>query len=103
MSFNNPKGKKEAMSEVSRFAKENLDWVVSGIVVFVSIIATVISATWILSNSINDKLVSMEKRIDQRMTSIERDLTVIKTVLTMKNILPNDLTVEREDAGVAQW
>ena len=37
-----------------------------------------------------------EKNIDARFAQIEKDITIIKTVLLMKDILPKELAVKKE-------
>ena len=54
-------------------------------------------------DNVNDRFVAMDTRINERFTAIdtrfsaiEKDIAVIKAVLIMKNIIPQDLTKSTE-------
>lgn len=42
-------------------------------------------------NNINDKFDTRFNHLENRLTAIEKDLTIIKTILFMKGIMPNEL------------
>ena len=35
--------------------------------------------------------------VDKRFNELEKDITVIKTVLVMKNIMPSELAIKRDE------
>ncbi len=44
---------------------------------------------------VDNRFSRMEKEVDAKFSQIEKDLAVIKTVLIMKEIMPNELAVEK--------
>ena len=69
----------------------------------VSVITAVVAATWFISKLVygieirsDEKLVAMEKRIDDRFVSLEKDMAVIKAVLIMKGNMPKELATNAD-------
>lgn len=58
----------------------------------VAVISAVAIAVYWMTNQIHD----LEKRMDVRLAALEKDMTIIKTVLIMKGTIPKELAAVEE-------
>lgn len=67
----------------------------SDLVGLLTVVITMIAATWKIGSDVNDKFLV----INERMGRIERDIAVVKAILVVKHIIPSDLTATSPKGG----
>ena len=74
---------------------EHADAIGVGLAIISSVI---ISMVWLNSqfNYTNERFAAMEYRFESRFSAIEKDIAIIKTVLIMKEIMPNELAKQEK-------